>query len=100
MQNRHADWETWLSCYQQAVSSRPDRIEEECPNCGSRSLELVFIGPLGLGAGAANFWCGTCLTGIVISRCPVPEGARFIPSDQPRNGNSGRPPNFVLVVPE
>ncbi|MGW4897032.1 hypothetical protein ACWEQL_32945 [Kitasatospora sp. NPDC004240] len=100
MRYHQASWDDWLNAYQDVLAAVPDAPEVACPRCGSPTLRLVFVGPAGSGVGYASLWCETCVVGISISRCPVPDGATFIPIDRLREPGIGAPPNYTLVPPD
>lgn len=74
-------WNDWISTYERAYANPPEVQAIECPNCGSRTLSLVFSEKLEGGIGYASFWCDACIFGIHISRTQIPDAAQFIPHD-------------------
>jgi hypothetical protein len=88
-----ATFDAWLDAYGEAYDGLPGRSDLPCPNCGYRTLRLVFTARAGRPAGYAAFWCDTCLEGIHISRTAVPEGAVV------RDGDAA-PPDRVPHIPD
>ena len=93
-------WEKWLEAYQAYYEKPSDGTSVACPKCGFHLLNLVYKGYPESGVGYASFWCSECLTGISISRCQVPTGARFISLGVPPEERAAIIPDYVLVVPE
>ncbi|PWU43339.1 hypothetical protein DLJ46_31905 [Micromonospora globispora] len=69
-----ATFDEWLDAYDIVYQALPGTADASCPNCGHKTLRLVFVGPPGRDVGYAAFWCDTCLEGIHISRAPIPAG--------------------------
>jgi len=59
-----ATFDEWLAGYDIVYRTLPATSEVPCPNCGHRTLRLVFTGPRRGDYGYASFWCDTCLQGI------------------------------------
>ncbi|MEU7619237.1 hypothetical protein AB0B27_24510 [Micromonospora rifamycinica] len=93
-----ATFDEWLDAYDVAYHALPVRPGQQCPNCGHRTLRLVFTAPPGSGYGYASFWCDTCLEGIHLSRAPVPDGAEVQPLGLPAEERNRNIPNYRLVT--
>jgi hypothetical protein len=65
----------WLDVYELAYDTPGDLSALACPNCGRRTLALIYTGDLGEMTGYGTFWCNHCRQGIGISRAIVPADA-------------------------
>jgi hypothetical protein len=68
---------------------------QACPNCGLKSLRLIFVvdEPIAQ-SGTAAFWCDSCLHGIGPLRAPVAvDGERVLRGTEVI-------PNYTLVIEE
>lgn len=92
-----ATFEAWLDAYGEVYDAIPAEAGVACPNCGHRTLRLVFTGDLDRAIGYAHFWCDTCLQGIGISRAPIPDGAAVRDIRLPQAEREPPIPNFSLV---
>ena len=92
-----ATYDQWLAAYSAVYDAVPDDADLACPNCGHKTLRLVFTGDLDRGIGYGHFWCDTCLQGIGISRAPIPDGATVQNIHDPREDREPKIPNFQLV---
>ena len=91
-QSQFADW---LNAYQEAYLHATALEGELCPNCGARSLKLLFIVENARAAdGTAVFWCDSCLLGLTPLRAFIAEGGKRILR------GSEVIPNYTLVVDE
>ena len=93
-----ASFESWLETYSDMFEAPAGSAEPQCPNCGHRTLRLLFTVRSGAAAGFANLWCETCLEGIVISRAEIPAGAVIRDGDLPAEERVPRIPEYRLVV--
>jgi hypothetical protein len=97
-----AGYEEWIRIYEAAYSNVAQITELRCPNCGFRSLRLVFVLDEGDDRSAAAvargrqatavFWCDTCLRGLMPNTAFVPDGAETVPR------GAEVIPNYRLVV--
>jgi hypothetical protein len=87
----------WLEAYSTAYDAPPGPIDLPCPNCGHRTLRLVFTGDRDQMVGYAHFWCDHCGTGIGISRTEIPDGAVIRDIHQPRDQRRPPIPDYQLV---
>jgi hypothetical protein len=92
-----ATYDQWLAAYSDVYDAVPGVADVACPNCGHRTLRLVFTGDIDRGVGYGHFWCDTCLKGIGISRAPLPIGATVQDIHLPREDREPKIPNFQLV---
>jgi hypothetical protein len=91
-----SEWDHWMDAFYEYADLLPNEDVVKCPNCGARTLRLVFVGPPGLRVGFGFFWCATCLTGLFLHRMEAPSKVPIISakSDDPRLLNI---PNFRPV---
>lgn len=94
-----ATFDDWEDAYEEVHAAIPRDAGVACPNCGHRTLRLVFTGDLDRDVGYGSFWCATCLLGISTSRATIPEGAVVRDIHLPRAERVPRIPNFTLVIP-
>ena len=94
-----ATFDDWEDAYEEVYAATPRDPGVACPNCGHRTLRLVFTGDLERDVGYGSFWCDTCLLGISISRATIPAGAIVRDIHLPRDERVPRIPNFTLVRP-
>lgn len=95
-----ASWQGWMAAFQQHYDRLPDTAPDvRCPNCGARKLSLAFQGLFPDRVGYASFWCETCLTGIHLSRCLVPEDVPMDSVHTPVDQRTTRVPNYTLIWP-
>lgn len=69
-----ASFDEWLESYDASYRALPAPPTGACPNCGHRTLRLVFTAQPGTDVGYASFWCDTCLEGVHVSRAVIPAG--------------------------
>ncbi|MGC4892916.1 hypothetical protein [Micromonospora sp. DT31] len=93
-----ASFDDWLDAYEVVYRALPTESDHQCPNCGHRTLRMVFTGPPGAGYGYVSFWCDTCLEGIHVSRAPVPAGVRALSTAAPVEERTSGIPNYRLVT--
>ncbi|GAB3932387.1 hypothetical protein [Micromonospora vulcania] len=93
-----ATFDEWLDAYDSVYRNQPAPSNVQCPNCGDRTLRLIFTGPHGSRYGYAFFWCDTCLEGIHLSRAPIPDGVMARAIDGPAEERSRGIPNYRLVT--
>ncbi|SCG40975.1 hypothetical protein [Micromonospora humi] len=93
-----ATFESWLGAYEAVYRTLPATSDLQCPNCGHRTLRVVFTGPTGADYGYVSFWCDTCLEGIHLSRAPVPAGVIARSIDAPAEERNRGIPNYRLVT--
>jgi hypothetical protein len=92
-----ATFDDWLTAYGDVYDAIPGDAGLACPNCGHRTLRLVFTGDRDRAIGYGHFWCDTCLFGIGISRAPIPDGAVVQDIHLLREEREPRIPNYTLV---
>ena len=96
-----ASWKDWLDAYEQVYEALPSESHVLCPRCGQDTLRLVFTGnDNSQRTGYASFWCDSCLFGIHLSRCLVPEGVPILSIDLPREDRAIIVPNYTIIPPE
>lgn len=93
-------WRDWLSAYEVAYEGLPEKMSIPCPNCGSDTLNLAFTGLPRDRVGYGSFWCSTCMFGIHLSRCPVPDGVPMDSIYTPPEERMTHIPNYKLVPPD
>lgn len=83
----------WLDAFSAVYDQPNDLAATLCPQCGSRTLNLIFVvSDLILeGEGVAVFWCDTCRRGLMPSRSLIPQGGVKV-----RKGTEAIP-NYVIV---
>ncbi|MBD0323712.1 MAG: hypothetical protein ICV72_10035 [Aldersonia sp.] len=92
-----ATYDDWLAAYSEVYEAIPEDVAVACPNCGHKTLRLVFTGDLHRAIGYGHFWCDTCFQGIGISRAPIPDGAIVQDIHLPHEEREPKIPNFILV---
>jgi len=101
MQALTASWEAWMGAYERCYKELPDPAAQvQCPDCGMTELRLTFCGLEHNRVGYASFWCDACLTGVHLSRCPVPDGVPMESIDTPVEQRAVRVPNYRLIWPD
>jgi hypothetical protein len=81
--------------YQWAYDHATSVGERGCPNCGSKSLHLIFVvDEPDAESGTAVFWCDSCMQGLAPNQAPVAEEGERI-----RRGTEVVP-NYTVVVEE
>ena len=93
-----ATLEDWEDAWDAVYDAIPGDADVACPNCGHRTLRLVFTGDLDEDFGWGSFWCDTCLQGLHICRSIIPDGAIVRDIHLPREEQLPRIPNFQLVA--
>ncbi|MFD0785409.1 hypothetical protein ACFQZ8_15990 [Micromonospora azadirachtae] len=93
-----ATFDEWLDAYDIVYRTLPAASNLACPNCGHRTLRVVFTAQSGAGHGYASFWCDTCLEGIYLSRTPVPVGADVRSTDDPIVERNRDIPDYRLAT--
>lgn len=87
------EFERWSETFDRAWREPRLLNEMECPSCGSRALNLLYIlQDLDASHGMFAFWCDVCLTGFPPGMGTVPDEAQRV-----RRGEE-RVPNYRLVV--
>ncbi|MGC4862321.1 hypothetical protein [Micromonospora sp. DT41] len=69
-----ATFNEWLTAYDIVYRELPATSSLACPNCGHRTLRIIFTAPPAAEHGYVSFWCDTCLEGIYVSRALIPDG--------------------------
>lgn len=92
-----ASFDEWLDAYDVVYRALPASSDLPCPNCGHRTLRLVFTGPPGAAHGYVSFWCDTCLEGIHLSRAAIPHGVAARSLEAPAEKRRRGIPNYRLV---
>lgn len=59
-----ATFDQWQVAYDVVYRALPATSDLACPNCGQRTLRIVFTAQPAANAGYVSFWCDTCLEGI------------------------------------
>ena len=92
---QECEFDRWSDAFDRAWEDPGSITEMECPSCGSRSLNLLYVVEAdGAVDGMYAFWCYQCLRGFPPGFGPIPEGARSV-----RRGEESVP-NYELVVDE
>ena len=92
-----ASFEQWTEAWNDVYEALPADSETACPNCGHRTLRLVFSAKPDSAVGYADFWCDTCFEGIHVSRAVIPDGVIVRDSSVPTEERSPRIPDHRLV---
>ena len=101
MQALTASWGAWMGAFERCYKELPVTAPHvQCPDCGAAGLRLTFCGPEEDRVGYASFWCDACLTGVHLSRCPVPDGVPMESIGTPVEQRAVRVPNYSLVWPD
>jgi hypothetical protein len=82
---------------------RAEQVRKElcvCPECGSQTIDLQFVGDEKSRIGYLDIWCATCKRGIHMSRVVVPESESLISFDAPSEVIAARIPDFEQLSPE
>lgn len=69
--------EKWMKILSKITNDFSDSQFIECPNCGEKGIEYLYIGDEKTRIGYMQIWCNKCLKGIYISRAMAPANARF-----------------------
>lgn len=78
--------EKWMKILPKITDNLSDTKFIECPNCGERGVEYLYIGDEKTRVGYLQIWCNKCLKGIYISRAVAPTNARFVTFDDEISG--------------
>jgi len=84
----------WLAAYENAYRD-PLAIENlPCPGCGAHALHMQFVlyRP-DQNRPTALFWCGRCMTGLMLGPAPAPAGV------QPVLASDIDVPNYRILPP-
>jgi hypothetical protein len=92
-----ASFEEWLEAFDEVYRGSSADEKVACPNCGHRTLRLVFTAKPGAEVGYAAFWCETCRQGIHISRTVIPGGAVVRDSSVPIEDREPAIPDYEAV---
>jgi hypothetical protein len=92
-----ASLEQWTAAWNVAYDALPSETKGACPNCGHRTLRLVFSAKPASAIGYAEFWCDTCLEGLDVSRVVVPEGAVVRDTSLPEEERRPQIPDYRPV---
>lgn len=71
----------------------------ECPNCGKKCLDYIYIGNKKTRIGYLQVWCNECLNGINISRTLIPQSAKMLSFDTTEDLNKIIP-SYHKITPE
>ncbi|NYF59342.1 hypothetical protein [Micromonospora purpureochromogenes] len=93
-----ATFDEWLTAYDVVYRALPAASDLACPNCGHRTLRIVFTARPAAEHGYASFWCDTCLEGIYVSRAPIPAGVTARSTDEPAEDRNRGIPDYRLVT--
>ncbi|MGK5441437.1 hypothetical protein ACSNN7_06355 [Micromonospora sp. URMC 105] len=93
-----ATFDEWLTAYDVVYRALPAASDLACPNCGHRTLRIVFTARPAAGHGYASFWCDTCLEGIYVSRALIPGGVTARSTDEPAEARNRGIPDYRLVT--
>ncbi len=93
-----ATYDEWLYAYSAFYDAIPNTSHLACPNCGHKTLRLVYTGDPDRMIGYGHFWCDTCLQGIGISRAPIPDGATMQDIREAPENRLPKVPDFRLAV--
>ena len=91
--------DAWYAAYAEAYDTVPAEITTPCPNCGHRTLHLVFTGWPDQRVGYASFWCSTCWYGLHLSRTSVPPHVDMLPLHLAPEERRKHVPNYYLIPP-
>jgi len=89
--SQRSDWMAAFTDYCQAL---PAEDAVGCPECGSRTLRLLFPGAPDTRQGICFFWCDTCRYGMFHHRMVAPDKVEVIAPPDPRLEDM---PNFINV---
>ncbi|WP_433393664.1 hypothetical protein [Micromonospora sp. KLBMP9576] len=93
-----ATFDKWLEAFDAVYQTLPEAPGLACPNCGHRTLRLVFTARPSADHGYASFWCDTCLEGIYVSRTFIPAGVAVRAANDPAAGRNHGIPDYRLVT--
>ncbi|MFD1047580.1 hypothetical protein ACFQ1S_19560 [Kibdelosporangium lantanae] len=83
MTSGSVDFDTWYDVYLKAYRDPSVLPSLSCPNCGSKSLNLVFQSfRRDDGRGIRVFWCGSCMFGLAPNRVILPDNAEVTLFDE------------------
>ncbi|MET8044901.1 hypothetical protein ABZU25_29060 [Micromonospora sp. NPDC005215] len=93
-----ATFDEWLTAYDVVYRALPSTSDLACPNCGHRTLRIVFTAPPAAEYGYVSFWCDTCTEGIYVSRAPVPAGVTARSTEDPTEERNRGIPDYRLAT--
>jgi len=88
----------WLELFKKLHGQLPHTEGLECPNCGALEIQYQYVGNVPSRIGYLAMWCGSCLTGIQLSRVEAPECVEILSFDADPESFK-RIPRFRQVVP-
>lgn len=74
-------YKIWLMTSANIAKNIKDVSNVNCPTCGRKTLDYLYIGDKKTKTGYLQVWCHHCLNGISIDRVRIPEGAKMLPFD-------------------
>lgn len=92
-------FQDWLNLYKAMRESSVNQGGLVCPECGSQSVDVQYVGDEIKRIGYLDMWCTSCNKGVHFSRVSIPEGVDFISFAAPDEMIAARIPNFEQVVP-
>ncbi|MFB7337438.1 hypothetical protein ACFC00_38385 [Streptomyces adustus] len=70
-----ATFASWFDTYERVFRDPDSLAETACPNCGARTLRMIFIVRSHEAEnGTAVFWCDSCRNGLQPLNAPVARG--------------------------
>lgn len=92
-------FQKWLITARNISKSLDSLSVFECPHCGKKCLDYIYIGDEKTRTGYLQVWCNDCLNGIYISRVTIPQGAKMLTFDTTEDLNKIIP-LYHKVTPE
>ena len=80
-------YKIWLMTSANVAKNFKDINNINCPTCGRKTLDYLYIGDKKTKIGYLQVWCHHCSNGIHISRVKIPEGAKMLPFDTAKDLN-------------
>lgn len=93
-------YNAWMAAFQRIYDSPGLLSGMQCPNCGSRCLNLVFVvRRKGDDRGWVAFWCSHCMSGVAFDSTEIRSGMRVLVSGSEPRSVSEVIPNYRLIPP-
>lgn len=86
----------WLKLYIEWIRNGYTTKDFICPECGSKSVECVYVGNPALRIGYLHIWCNHCNKGTRICRVEIPQGVHMIDFEDLESIRN-RIPNYKYV---
>jgi len=68
----------WMEIFKKLPDNHYLSTEFNCPECGDKAIDYLYVVDEITGIGYLPIWCNTCKQGIQLSRVGAPKGAKKI----------------------